>query len=651
MKRTIIAFIINIKFLFFFIALALISSCDFTNEDSSSNLPNSVGIYKLNDASLSNWTDAYMNYISEEEASFMLIKDNADTAINVVCFANLSNGKFNHKVYFYLDSDYTVNALEIDNIFYIDNSSDTAPQYSFIGYDNNGNIVGEIISKKHTAPTNTAKSKSWNTAGAFKDIFNIIENTDNLNKGKYLDFGLSVGIDAAIGAVRLGAKWNLITSIIVEGGLYAYKEGTKSIEYGDITPQIYLKDSHTAKVTLNGTATEKSIFVGILIGTDPDRLFYNSNSAIKPAHVGDNIEFSIPELKLGTYYIKPFIISENICNKYKLESIREWFVRYGNIEKLKIPLIKVLAHEEIHDEYYGQYHETADQYLAKIKISVSIDDYEKATKWGVKISQGNKNGYAVELDNLYTFGDVSNYIFTYVGTFTKQDFINDDDNDDSSITLYASPYASDGINEIVCEGYKFTINIASDNRWVDLGLPSGTLWAKYNIGATSPEEYGGYYAWGEVTPKQKYTASNYLHYTKDNGEYSGSFIGNDISGTEYDAAHVNWGNGARMPNKLEAEELIKYCNWQSYTYNSVSGCLITGPNNNSIFLPFARAFYDDQLWNDPLDIAVFWTSQPYNYDRDTYATVCACAQDEGWQYGTGGEVKFLGLSIRAVKNK
>lgn len=214
---------------------------------------------------------------------------------------------------------------------------------------------------------------------------------------------------------------------------------------------------------------------------------------------------------------------------------------------------------------------------------------------------------------------------------------------DAKEEYFVKPY-------VIADG-QYYYGEGDDNRWVDLGLPSGLLWAKYNVGASSPEEYGDYYAWGEVTPKQKYTASNYLHYTKVNGEYSGSFIGNDISGTEYDAAHINWGNGARMPNKSEAEELVKYCNWKYYTYNGVCGGLITGPNNNSIFLPFARGFYNDQLWNDPLDIAVFWTSQPYNYYRDTYATVCSCAQDEGWQYGIGGEVKFIGLSIRAVKNK
>ena len=190
-----------------------------------------------------------------------------------------------------------------------------------------------------------------------------------------------------------------------------------------------------------------------------------------------------------------------------------------------------------------------------------------------------------------------------------------------------------------------------DGRWVDLGLPSGILWAKYNVGATSPEEYGDYYAWGEVTPKQKYSAANYLYYTKENGEYSGSFIGNDISGTEYDAAHVNWGNGARMPNKSEAEELVKYCNWKHHTYNGVGGGLITGPNNNSIVLPFAGGFYNNQLWQDPLNSALFWTSQPYNYANNTDASLCGCAIDDGWQYKVGADAKFLGISIRAVKNQ
>lgn len=639
MKGKITAYIVkNINFLFCFIALALTSSCDSINENSNIDLPDGIGIYKLDDASLSDWTDAYMNYISDDEASFMLIKDNADTAVNVVCFANLSNGKLNHKVYFYLDSDYTVNALEIDNIFYINHSSASATQYSFIGYDNKGNKVGEIISKKHIAPLNTVKTKGWDTAAVFHDIFNIIENTENLDKGKYLDFGLSVGIDAAIGAIRLGAKWNLITSLIVEGGLYAYKEGTKAIEYGDIIPRIYLKNPHTATVTLNGIATENSIYVGILIGTDPDRLFYKDNSEIKLAHVGEEIEFSIPELTLGTYYIKPFIISDNICNKYKFESIREWFVRYGNTEKLKIPLIKVISHEEIYDEYYGRYHENADQYLAKIKISVSIDDYEKAAKWGVKISKGDKkHGYAVELDNIYTSWNVSDYTFTYMDTFTKQDFINDDDNDDSSITLYVSPYASDGINEVVCEGYKFTLCL----RWVDLGLPSGILWAKYNVGATSPEEYGDYYAWGETEVKSSYSMSNYYLYG----------LNINISNTSYDVATQKWGDGAKIPSLDNIKELLNNCIWQHGRFcNGVKGSIAKGPNGNEIFLPYVGNRYGElKIEYDDVGYAgYYWSSIP-NGDL-AYILDCYSGDDTSGECHSYSD-KDVGLAVRPVKDK
>lgn len=130
-----------------------------------------------------------------------------------------------------------------------------------------------------------------------------------------------------------------------------------------------------------------------------------------------------------------------------------------------------------------------------------------------------------------------------------------------------------------------------EDRWVDLGLPSGILWAKYNVGASSPEEYGGYYSWGmlgtwEQVPEDKYEDEVY-------GEYKGA----DISGTEYDAAHVLWGNGARMPINREFEELLNNCTFTVGNYNNVKGNYITGPNGNNIFLPFA-GYYEGEHEND-----------------------------------------------------
>lgn len=116
---------------------------------------------------------------------------------------------------------------------------------------------------------------------------------------------------------------------------------------------------------------------------------------------------------------------------------------------------------------------------------------------------------------------------------------------------------------------------------IDLGLPSGTKWASYNVGATSPEEYGGFYAWGETEEKSDYSWSTYKY---SDGDTPWS-IGNDIAGTEYDVAHVLWGGNWQMPNRTQMQELRTYCTWTSCTKNDVYGFSVVGQNGNSIFIP------------------------------------------------------------------
>ena len=140
---------------------------------------------------------------------------------------------------------------------------------------------------------------------------------------------------------------------------------------------------------------------------------------------------------------------------------------------------------------------------------------------------------------------------------------------------------------VVADGKYFYL----EDRWVDLGLPSGILWAAYNVGATSPEEYGGYYAWGETEEKDSYTWENYKYYNSSTDEYD--FIGKEISGTSYDVAHVKWGDGARMPKIEEAKELIQNCIIKIESINGIKGNRIIGPNNNSIFLPFTGTMIDE----------------------------------------------------------
>lgn len=133
----------------------------------------------------------------------------------------------------------------------------------------------------------------------------------------------------------------------------------------------------------------------------------------------------------------------------------------------------------------------------------------------------------------------------------------------------------------------YVCNDDNHQHMVDLGLPSGTLWSCMNLGATKPEEVGDYFAFGETSTKERFTDNNYLYYEPNGGNPYYSSIGANISGTVYDAATVNWGDDWRMPTLQEQQELLDNCTFELTTRNGVSGYLATGPNGNSIFLPFA----------------------------------------------------------------
>ena len=133
--------------------------------------------------------------------------------------------------------------------------------------------------------------------------------------------------------------------------------------------------------------------------------------------------------------------------------------------------------------------------------------------------------------------------------------------------------------------------------WVDLGLPSGLLWAKCNLGANAPEEYGNYYAWGETTTKDVYEWSTYAYgndtnaLTKycDNAEYGLNGFTDNLTTLQAmdDAATAALGSGARMPTKEEWQELINNTTVEWTTMNGVNGRKFTAANGNTLFLPAA----------------------------------------------------------------
>ena len=185
---------------------------------------------------------------------------------------------------------------------------------------------------------------------------------------------------------------------------------------------------------------------------------------------------------------------------------------------------------------------------------------------------------------------------------------------------------------------------------VDLGLPSGVKWATCNVGATKPEEYGGYYAWGEIEEKDDYSWSTYKWCNGTNDSMTkyctsasfGTVDNKTVLEPEDDVAHVKWGGSWRMPTKAEQVELCKNCTWTWTTLNGVNGYQVTGPNGNSIFLPAAGCRYGTEV-NYRGYYGYYWSSSLDNYSNYAY-NLYFYASGYDWGYNDG----FGGRSVRPV---
>ena len=198
------------------------------------------------------------------------------------------------------------------------------------------------------------------------------------------------------------------------------------------------------------------------------------------------------------------------------------------------------------------------------------------------------------------------------------------------------------------------------HEYVDLGLPSGTLWATCNIGATNPEDYGDYFAWGETTGyKSGNTIFDWNAYKYCNGSEktltkycTDSEFGTVDNKTELelsdDAAYVNWGSNWRMPSDAQFTELINssYTTTEWTTVNGVKGCKITSKSNgNSLFLP-AAGFFDE-------DVSLYLEgSGGYYWSRTLYTDLPVAAW---YLYFYSGNVytydnyRYSGRSVRPVR--
>lgn len=224
----------------------------------------------------------------------------------------------------------------------------------------------------------------------------------------------------------------------------------------------------------------------------------------------------------------------------------------------------------------------------------------------------------------------------------------------ADMTLYAQ-WTSNGTNPTPGPDPTPTpSNTLNGHEFVDLGLPSGLLWATCNVGSTTPEGYGDYFAWGETTPKETYNWSTYRYCNGDyntltkycnNAEYGNNGFTDNLTTLEAsdDAATANWGSGWRMPTETEMRELKDNCTVTRTTQNGVNGRLFTGPNGNSIFLPAAGNRSDSSLYNVG-SYGVYWSSSLYT---DNPSSAWDLYFGSGYYYVRSSS-RYGGLSVRPV---
>lgn len=212
--------------------------------------------------------------------------------------------------------------------------------------------------------------------------------------------------------------------------------------------------------------------------------------------------------------------------------------------------------------------------------------------------------------------------------------------------------------------------VENGHEWVDLGL--SVKWATCNIGANKPEEYGDYFAWGEIVSKGTYEWPNYrfikqplfgrIRSKKDFKDYLDylEYENNSLPRliTKYntsdgiiqlaktdDAARANWGEQWRMPTEAEVRELVLQCKWEWIVFGGKNGYMVTGCNGNSLFLP-AAGNKTDRLAPATGSFGRYWASTLYKESFTSAAILSFFSPPSSRR--VDGMVRDVGLSVRPV---
>ena len=303
--------------------------------------------------------------------------------------------------------------------------------------------------------------------------------------------------------------------------------------------------------------------------------------------------------------------------------------------------------------------------------TINAKIFEKSTTGGL-VGYNHTSG-SIHYCYFIKYGDVMNGEFNYCGSLNWGDCYVTETFDLYGITS-SGKHLYDALNSWVSDNsslgsyrtwtqssfpsfgeYAEPVEPSDNKEFVDLGLPSGLLWATTNVGANRPEEYGKYFAWAETTPKAEYSWNTYKYangtensltkyctsYTYGNVDYKENLDSED------DAATTNWGEPWRTPTLQESQELINYCTWKYTSLNGTYGYSVTGPNGNSIFIPAAGVKQYNSTFYNVTD-ACLQTATLFNASNGKPSSASVLYIEEGNPHYWYGWSRCWGYTVRPV---
>lgn len=582
-------------------------------------ITSSDSIYAIDKEQLGDWQEGYIKYLdnNESQSCYVVSTYNSDEKLRTTYLGQL--GKETKDGYYLFTDDEGI-LIEIK-------SKDFTYTYDYIGdegvwkvYDNDGELIKALELGKVSLNVGS-------TRGLMDNIVDLHSWFNNANLGFHQEWGeliQNLGTDIVLKTLKIDS-WPV--QLLVEGLSAVEAADRKFMLYDGCFPQIKkCEEDGKIEVYINGISNLTNIYkeqeynpltkeyemvekpgkevsMAVAIRKDESYVTYsncdNHTTYVKISSSQGNITVSSPiKFEPGVdYYLRPYLIEKSLFNE-RYNTFRQRYIQYGDVYKFRYTDVEIKKIEKVFLKSFSE-----SQYAVRLKISAHIESLSNVHYWGVTLYDKNNE----QLEQLQCFSDngKKDNDFQYDGYLDKSLF------KDGTTQLKLVPYAKyDDERYAYGEAETYTLAVegcpdSNHPHWIDLGLPSGTQWRCCNEGASSPEAYGGYYTFGQVS-------------------------------------------GA--PTLLQIDELLDKCHSVWTTLNGVNGRKFTGPNGGTIFLPAAGYRWEGEF-DGGGSYGYYWSSTPsYGSGRAWYLFFDSSLAywDEYWYssyfWSRGGE-----LSVRPVR--